>query len=112
MELSRSTIAGNNLLLSFFSFFEGMATSRRIFLCMDCKVDTGKIGEFYMLRNETWNLIHNSNRGMLCVGCLEKRLGRQLEKSDFNDSFVNRTAPGRFFSVRLANRLQLGTSKL
>jgi hypothetical protein len=79
--------------------------SRRKFLCMDCRVDTGKLGEHYMLVDATWNKIHNSNVGMLCIGCVEVRLGRQLTRVDFNTSHVNRPAAGKFFSTRLMNRL-------
>jgi hypothetical protein len=82
-----------------------MSNSRRKFLCMDCKVDTGKIGEHYMLADSTWNLIHDSNKGMLCIGCVESRLGRQLISTDFNDSHVNKPFPGKFFSGRLHNRI-------
>lgn len=78
-----------------------MSSNRRKFLCMDCDVDTGKIGEHYMLIDATWNQIHDSNKGMLCIGCVETRLGRPLTKSDFNDSHVNKLFPGKFFSGRL-----------
>ena len=60
-----------------------------------------------MLKDSTWYLIHNSNVGMICIGCIEKRLGRQLTPNDFNDSHVNRPAPGKFFSNRLMERLGL-----
>lgn len=73
---------------------------------MDCGVDTGKIGEHYMLVDETWNKIHSSNKGMLCIEDAEKRLGRKLTASDFNDSHVNKPFPGKFFSSRLQDRLR------
>lgn len=79
--------------------------SRKKFLCMDCGVDTGKIGEHYMLVDSTWNAIHDSNKGMLCIGHVESRLGRKLVPSDFNDSHVNKPFPGKFFSNRLQSRL-------
>ena len=63
--------------------------SRRKFLCVDCKVDTGKIGEHYFIRTDLWLKAMRTIRGMLCIGCLEKRLGRELRKSDFTDAFIN-----------------------
>lgn len=79
--------------------------SRRKWLCLDCKVDTGKIGEHYMLIDVVWKKIHTSPAGMLCVSCAEKRLGRQLTRRDFNDSHVNRINPGQSKSQRLMSRL-------
>jgi hypothetical protein len=82
---------------------------RKKFLCLDCKVDTGKIGEHYMLTDSTWYQIHNSNQGMICLGCVEKRLGRKLVATDFNDSHVNRPQPGKTMSARFMDRLKSGT---
>lgn len=81
--------------------------NRKKFLCLDCEVDTGKIGEHYMLKDSTWNKVHNSNVGMLCIGCFEIKLGRKLIPSDFNDSHVNRIASGYTKSNRLCQRLGL-----
>lgn len=80
-----------------------MPSSRRKFLCLDCKVDTGKIAEHYMLKDDVWFSVHPSRSGMLCIGCIEVRLGRMLNKQDFNDSYLNkaRTAPQ---SMRLRKR--------
>lgn len=79
-------------------------SSRRKFLCMDCRIDTGKTYEHYMLIDTTWVLIHNSNRGMLCIGCCEARLGRQLTAWDFNSSHVNNPKLHQM-SDRLRSRL-------
>lgn len=48
-----------------------------------------------MLLDEIWNLVHNSSKGMYCISCFEKKLGRQLTAKDFNNSYLNnaRTAP-------------------
>lgn len=78
--------------------------SRRKFLCRDCKVDTGRIGEHYMLIDETWRLTGLGKIGMLCVEHVETRIGRQLIPSDFNDSYLNRARTG-VISQRLANRM-------
>lgn len=80
-------------------------SSRRKWMCLDCGVDTGKIGEHYMLIDATWKLIHSSAFGMLCIGCLETRLKRYLTASDFNSSHVNRVGAGQSKSIRLIARL-------
>lgn len=74
------------------------------FLCMDCNIDTGRIGEHYMLVDSIWRLVHNSNKGMLCIKCLEARLGRTLNKSDFNNSYLNNHRTG-FKSALLTSRM-------
>lgn len=84
-----------------------MAKNRRRFLCLDCGVDTGKIGEHYMLVDRVWFSVTDSNRGMLCVGCIEKRLGRRLNANDFNNSYVNELGFGQVKSVRLLERLRV-----
>lgn len=58
-----------------------------------------------MLVDATWFSIHNSERGMLCVGCIEDRLGRPLNKFDFNDSYLN-TSKSFERSARLLDRMQ------
>lgn len=80
-----------------------MTAPRHKFICLDCGVDTGQIHEHYMLHDKVW-LTVAPKRGMLCIGCIEYRLGRELSAQDFNDSYLNRpqTAPQ---SLRLRNRL-------
>lgn len=78
--------------------------SRRKFLCLDCGVDTGKIHEHYMLKDSVWRKAVNSNRGMLCIACIEARLGRLLRPNDFNDSYVN-DPKFASMSMRLLSRL-------
>jgi hypothetical protein len=51
--------------------------------CLDCKKDTYKLREYYMVTNRTWRKANPAIAGMLCIGCLEKRLGRKL--SQFKD---------------------------
>jgi hypothetical protein len=77
---------------------------RKRFICLGCKVDTGKMGEHYMLRDEVWNKVHTSAVGMLCVGCVEVRLGRQLVPADFHPCYINNRNYG-FRSSRLSQRL-------
>lgn len=79
--------------------------SRSKFLCLGCKKDTGKMGEHYFIKDEVWLQVHKSKTGMLCIGCLEKRLGRQLNAGDFTDCYINHVAFGTK-SQRLLNRLK------
>lgn len=64
---------------------------------MDCNMDTFKLpSEFYMLHYELWEeAVAAPDRGrMLCIGCVETRLGRKLTNKDFhpgkdNDGGIN-----------------------
>jgi hypothetical protein len=77
-------------------------------ICIDCGVDTtpctGKRGcrhtgrrEYYMVRNRVWaeagmrtGLVHPYSGGdYLCIGCIERRIGRKLQFADFTDVPVN-----------------------
>jgi hypothetical protein len=57
--------------------------------CDDCGNDTSPvtgIAEYYMVNHETWRdgtSLLNRHAKSLCVGCLEKRLGRVLTDHDF-----------------------------
>lgn len=65
--------------------------------CEDCGVGTFTAGEYYMVRDELWEQAwagrrkpwHSLGREILCIGCLEKRIGRTLKRSDFPDFPVN-----------------------
>lgn len=55
------------------------------FICVDCSVNTDETNEYYMVHDDLWKK-HTSDfhgDGMLCIGCLEFRLGRQLNYHDF-----------------------------
>lgn len=78
------------------------------FLCRDCGADTLEIGEYYMLADAVWSAAwrHGSRvAGMLCIRCVEARLGRRLRPADFSDARVNRDDTRR--SERLRSRLGL-----
>ena len=77
------------------------APSRAGFLCVDCGVCTACAREYYMVRDELWKE-HGAGDGMLCVGCLEKRMGRRLVGTDFASLFQN----PEFCSRRLLRRLR------
>jgi hypothetical protein len=74
--------------------------------CVDCGVDTLDVGEFYMVRADVWPL--DPLGGMLCVGCLERRIGRRLVPADFTDCPLNRA---RGSSERLRSRLGGGAGR-
>src|SRR3974390_1908830 len=81
--------------------------------CADCGVGTFGIGEYYMVKDEIWEQAAITGQGlpcgtvnlrnagrrkdwhsldgqeMLCIGCLEKRIGRTLMRCDFTDAPIN-----------------------
>ena len=71
--------------------------------CLECGANTGKIGEFYIVRAEVWLLANPAGDGMLCIGCLEQRLGRSLTRLDFTEAPCNHDEMPR--SLRLLRRL-------
>jgi hypothetical protein len=75
--------------------------------CLDCRVDTRRvegIGEEYSVHEDVWAATGLGFRdGMLCIGCLERRIGRLLEPKDFFLDAPLNLWPGR--SARLESRL-------
>jgi hypothetical protein len=71
---------------------------------LDCGEDTGRGGEFYALHDDVWFSAHSSRIGMLCVGCIEARLGRRLTANDFTASYINAPRFGAK-SARLMERV-------
>lgn len=71
-----------------------------------CGVDTSTAGEYYMVNEHVWLKSGMQPKGgMLCIGCLEGRLGRKLTHEDFTDCPLN---SGGFCgqSDRLRDRLK------
>jgi hypothetical protein len=70
------------------------------FRCSDCRVNTDIVGEYYMVSDEVWQSARIDS-GMLCIGCLEGRLGRRLVRSDFTEAGESRpderAGPTTFF---------------
>ena len=62
-------------------------------VCLDCGIDTLQINEFYMVRSDIWHkAVPDEDYKMtkyLCIECLEKRLQRKLQASDFQDLPLN-----------------------
>jgi hypothetical protein len=81
-------------------------------ICKDCGTDTTPPEgdrEDYMVHNELWRAagMPDEDAGIyLCIGCLEKRLGRELTAKDFTAYPVNTPNPRQ--SVRLRLRLLTG----
>lgn len=76
---------------------------KKVFACVDCSVCTHEIDEYYMVHDHLWEKA-GMTFGMLCIGCLETRLGRRLNSRDFPRYPVNH---GSMFqrSERLKSRL-------
>lgn len=72
--------------------------------CLDCDIDTIDAGEYYMVHKDVWSQTGlGSLDGLLCIGCLESRIGRLLNHKDFTNFPINK--PGYFYaSNRLISR--------
>lgn len=84
--------------------------SRRRFICLDCGKDTGRMHEHYFIHTWLWIRAVPTGDGMLCVGCLEARIGRRLTGIDFPPVTVN----SPYYepkSARLMSRLNRGTTR-
>ena len=92
-------------------------------LCCDCGIDTIATDEWYMVNDEVWEQAWAGRRRsqdvipgggglideFLCIGCLEKRIGRTLCRTDFTDAPINRFPNN---SDRLLDRLAANASHL
>lgn len=79
-----------------------------MFKCSDCGDCTQCTDEYYMVEDEVWYsaITARSKPAILCIGCLEQRIGRLLTKDDFSDAPLN-SMPFWPRSKRLATRLEL-----
>lgn len=57
--------------------------------CLDCGRDTIEICHYYMLRDEVWREANPDVHGMLCLDCLDVRLGRGIGRWDLSPAPVN-----------------------
>jgi hypothetical protein len=79
--------------------------------CVDCGFDTFVGGEYYAVHDAVWKAaceaaprLHDGG-GLLCIGCLERRLGRELTRDDFIiDNPLNQDS--RRLSDRIRDRLR------
>ena len=59
------------------------AKKRPACLCNDCGVDCAKIGEYYTASPKVWEeTLGLGWKDNLCIGCLERRLGRRMTMRD------------------------------
>lgn len=72
--------------------------------CADCQIDTNAIAEYYMVHDWLWDK-YGVEHEMLCIACLEDRLGRELDKYDFTDCPLNEPDMGWAKSDKLLERL-------
>ena len=72
--------------------------------CLDCRevTTTSRASEYYMVHDDLWKTANADVVGMICVGCLEKRIGRQLNPLVFSDCPLNHYTHGK--SERLTQR--------
>jgi hypothetical protein len=71
------------------------------FRCVDCGKDTGESGEYYSVGDDVWAASGVApNGGMLCLACLERRIGRLLTKQDFAGMWPNASAWERHIAAR------------
>ena len=89
-----------------------MKTPLIVTQCCDCGLGCNVAGEWYAVRDTVWELAWRGRRkpwhsirgqAVLCIGCLEKRLGRTLCAGDFTDAAVN--CPDGNISDRMRARL-------
>jgi hypothetical protein len=88
--------------------------------CVDCRQPTAPcthrrgcrhVGkwEYYMVWNDVWEaagLPHTSSESVYaCIGCLERRLGRQLTRADFRSDVPLNSADHPWHTPRLRARL-------
>lgn len=76
-----------------YSDYEDMIDMLLPFMCKDCGIDTSPFGidEYYMVHDEVWEQSGMDGLGgMLCLECLEARIGRYLEVADFTNIPMNK----------------------
>jgi hypothetical protein len=76
--------------------------------CFSCGQDTADMGEDFYVKDELWKPY--GVEGVLCVGCFEVRLGRQLSPNDFKGRYADAAKGGTLpewakVSDRLRDRL-------
>jgi hypothetical protein len=77
------------------------------FDCIDCGLNTIVIHEYYVVHDELWlSSGMKLDNGMLCIMCLERRIGRKLNCNDFMKMPLNDiTYTGNKFSNVFIDRL-------
>ena len=82
--------------------------------CVDCGLGTYAADEYpHTIKTEVWEQVWVGRRKswrapgteILCIGCLEDRLGRRLTRTDFTSAPCNDPYRGHAMSARLRARL-------
>jgi hypothetical protein len=83
---------------------EYSAEEVKLFTCVGCGVNTLEINEYYMVQFHIWQAVipKHYQREVLCIGCLEGYLGRELVTKDFIEAPINYRGPR---SQRLQQRM-------
>lgn len=81
-------------------------------VCIDCNMDTDAIREQYMILDDLWRAANPAEIGMLCIGCCERRLGRQLRRDDFTRYGQKAFDEGMPVSDRLRDRIRVASTWL
>lgn len=74
--------------------------------CKQCGTDISQMGikEWYMVEDAVWKPAAKGD-DVLCIGCLEKRLGRMLRPEDFEGYRINYIQGDNEMSPRLQSRI-------
>src|SRR5262245_61782900 len=88
--------------------------------CADCSLGTIRIGEWHMVHGDVWEQAWAGRRKswqgrvpgteILCIGCLERRIGRTLVASDFIPDVPANDPSKDNISDRMRTRLRFTTS--
>jgi len=73
------------------------------FSCSECKGST--LYEGYMLDEDLWLTVAKKDEN-LCIGCLERRLGRRLTPNDFQNIPYNFGFEGEVEQIPKSKRLR------
>jgi hypothetical protein len=89
--------------------------------CADCGRGCHGLHEWYMVNDEIWNQAWSGRRKswhhlipgqeILCIGCLERRIGRTLTASDFIPDVLCNDPKQKHISERLRDRLTATNSR-
>lgn len=70
--------------------------------CLACQCWTDQ--EYYMLHDHVWLEVNPARKGMMCIGCVEERLGCKLTAEHFTQAPINSSANASKCTMRLNDR--------
>lgn len=76
------------IFLKTYEVFE--STPKKYKFCADCRIE---YPELYFINNDIWYkyIPKSKQKNVICLSCLEKRIGRSLKKSDFLPSDLHQS---------------------